>query len=288
MFLNNSKEDFEESPLIITSPHSGTIYPKFFLKNLDSKLNYCKSIEDMFVDKLIDNKKFKNKMAFHKAHLSRSVIDLNRKSSELDITKIKGNLNFNVVNSRYVKSGIGLIPSNTPLGELKHKKKITADEVSALIDKYYKPWHQELEKLIKMKLNKFGKVFILDCHSMPSIDISSKFKFDLPDIVLGNCKGNSCSNKNINFVKHLFSERKFSVGINSPYSGGFITQNYHNISRNIETLQIEIRRDLYMDELSFKKNYNFKKIKDNLFEIISSFNLKLIDDCDSKFMLAAQ
>ncbi len=288
MFLNKFKNDFAESPLIVTSPHSGKIYPQSFLQNLESDISYCKSIEDMFVDELIVNNKYIDNILFHKAHLSRAVIDLNRKHSEIDISKIKGKLDFEIENTRYVRSGIGLIPTNTPLGKLKYKKRVSAETISNLINDYYLPWHEELKKMIKYKLAKFGRVFILDCHSMPSIDISTKVSFNLKDIVLGNCKGISCSKENINFIKDLFTENKFSVELNNPYSGGFITQNYHDISQNIETLQIEIRRDLYMDELFFRKNYNFEKIKENLFEIISSFNLKLINDFNSKVMLAAQ
>lgn len=288
MFLNKFKNDFEESPLIITSPHSGTIYPQSFLENLESDISYCKSIEDMFVDELIENNEYIDSIVFHKAYLSRAVIDLNRKHSELDISQIKGKLNFETENTRYVRSGIGLIPTNTPLGKLKYKKILSSETIANLINEYYFPWHKELQKLIKYKLEKFGRAFILDCHSMPSIDIPSKVSLNLKDIVLGNCKGISCSKENINFVKDLFIENKFSVELNNPYSGGFITQNYHDISQNIETLQIEIRRDLYMDELSFRKNHNFEKIKENLFEIINSFNLKLINDYDSKVMLAAQ
>ena len=68
MFLNKFKNDFAESPLIVTSPHSGKIYPQSFLQNLESDISYCKSIEDMFVDELIVNNKYIDNILFHKAH----------------------------------------------------------------------------------------------------------------------------------------------------------------------------------------------------------------------------
>ena len=57
--------------------------------------------------------------------------------------------------------------------------------------------------------------------------------------------------------------------------------------KRIQSIMIEVRRDLYMDEVSYKKNRGFGKIKDVLTELITSLNKKIIEDiCPSKGIAA--
>ena len=285
--MNNDTNNPELSPLIVTSPHSGRFYPRFFLDNLDTDLDICKSIEDMFVDELIEDLKSLN-ISIHKAFISRSVLDLNRKLKELDLKLVDGELPFEVENSKYVKSGIGLIPINCPGGKIEFKNKIKNNEVSYLINEYYKPWHLHLNRMIQSRLERFGRAFILDCHSMPSKNFFENEDLSLPDFILGDCYGSSCNKNNINFLKDFLVNNNYSVDINYPYAGGYITKNYHNHKLNIETLQIEIRRDLYMNEINFEKNRGFSKIKDILTEMITHLNMLILSECNVQNVNAAQ
>ncbi len=273
MSMNNDTNNPELSPLIVTSPHSGRFYPRFFLDNLDTDLDICKSIEDMFVDELIEDLKSLN-ISIHKAFISRSVLDLNRKLKELDLKLVDGELPFEVENSKYVKSGIGLIPINCPGGKIEFKNKIKNNEVSYLINEYYKPWHLHLNRMIQSRLERFGRAFILDCHSMPS-DLSGNF--NTPDIVLGNCDNKSCDTKVLNFLKNEFEKKGYYVSLNHPYSGGFITQKYYNQKASTQTLQIEINKKLYLDEQKFIKNENFDNLKKDFLGIIEKFS-KVFDN----------
>ena len=79
----------------------------------------------------------------------------------------------------------------------------------------------------------------------------------------------------------------YSVAINEPYAGGYITRNYSNLDQNINTLQIEICRSLYMNENTFKKNSNFLNLKNNLNFIMQDI-LEYINDCRSNKNIAAE
>ena len=50
-----------------------------------------------------------------------------------------------------------------------------------------------------------------------------RFKKFIKDIVLGNCKGISCSKDNINFIKDLFTENKFSDSVENSHPRGYPT-----------------------------------------------------------------
>jgi len=97
------------------------------------------------------------------------------------------------------------------------------------------------------------------------------------DFVLGNNFGKSCDKSLINFIKEELSAMGYSVGCNYPYSGGFITSYYSNLEKKIDTLQIEVDRDLYMCSKSYKKTFGFNDLKKNLNSLlykVSDFSIK--------------
>lgn len=280
-------EKESNSPLILSSPHSGNYYPNFFINKIDVNIKTYRSIEDMFVSDLIQDLS-DDEFTKHVSKFSRAVIDLNRDKREVDPNNFTGKLNFDPIKSSYVKSGIGLIPLNSPKGQLKYKKNYKVEELMRLINEFYEPWHLALKEKIENKLNIFDGVFLIDCHSMPSRDFINDKDLFLPDFILGDCFGKTFDNRYVSHIESFLKDNHFSVSRNKPYSGGYITKNYFNVAKNIQTLQIEIRRDLYMDEVSYKKNRGFGKIKDVLTELITSLNKKIIEDiCPSK-RIAAQ
>src|SRR6266478_3274204 len=71
------------------------------------------------------------------------------------------------------------------------------------------------------------------------------------DVVPGDRDGQSCSPALSRLVGAHFAERGYSVAFNDPYKGGFITAHHGQPEKNIHAIQIELRRDLYMDENAF-------------------------------------
>jgi len=65
--------------------------------------------------------------------------------------------------------------------------------------------------------------------------------------------------------------------MNKPYAGGYITRHYGNPERQMHAIQIEIRRDLYMNELSKEflehKAQNIVSFLKSCTSALSSMNL---------------
>ena len=57
-------------------------------------------------------------------------------------------------------------------------------------------------------------------------------------------------------IINYFYDYNYSLSINDPYSGGFITKFYGKPMERVHVLQIEINRSLYMNEdtLEIKSN----------------------------------
>ena len=125
--------------------------------------------------------------------------------------------------------------------------------------------------------NIFGFCYHIDLHTMPSKALLN-FKKE-PDIVLGDNFGKSCSIELISYFQNVFQENGFTVEVNNPYAGGFITRNYGNPSKGVHTIQIEINRKIYMDEnkLSLKDMNIIQEIFAKIFN-----NLKLSDKIEAK------
>ncbi len=257
-----------DKPLIISSPHSGVLLDDNLLAKRNSDTYSFDSMQDMYVNELSYGL---NEFGFTvlQSNISRIVIDLNRDINEINPKMIKNlpsdiEINF----SDKVKGGIGLIAMKDASGNNIYDKKIDWLEVKSRIDNYYLPWHKALKNEINILLDKFKRVLIIDMHSMPSETIYSN---KLADFVIGNNFGKSSSEASIKILSNLIKSYGYSVSINNPYSGGFITKNYSSIDKNIQCIQLEIKKSLYMNEKDFYKNENFEKFSMNLKQIIYKF-----------------
>ena len=75
-----------------------------------------------------------------------------------------------------------------------------------------------------------------------------------------------------NYFKNIFIADGYSVEVNNPYAGGFITRNYGNPSLGVNTIQIEINRKLYMNEKNLTINKNIIKIQKSFYNIFNDFH----------------
>jgi N-formylglutamate amidohydrolase len=110
----------------------------------------------------------------------------------------------------------------------------------------------------------FGQCVLIDCHSMPSHLPVTGRPGRIADIVLGDAHGTSCAPHIIRFVERRLIDLGYRVRRNDPYAGGYITRHYGRPREHVHTLQIEVARDLYMDETRFERSAGFDEVRDNL------------------------
>ena len=265
-----------DNPILITVPHAGNIYPDLFIKNL--KINLCevRRIEDYQSNKILDQ--IDEQMAdIIIAQCSRAVVDLNRSRNAIDHSMFNQVFEHEPVSEKQmIKYGLGVFP-NKIFGKTILKSPLPFSYAIHMLEHYYDPFHKSLNKQIMYLNNTFGFCYHIDLHTMPSKALLN-FKKE-PDIVLGDNFGKSCSIGLINYFQNVFQENGFTVEVNNPYAGGFITRNYGNPSKGVHTIQIEINRKIYMDEnkLSLKDMNIIQEIFAKIFN-----NLKLSDKIAAK------
>ena len=73
------------------------------------------------------------------------------------------------------------------------------------------------------------------------------------------------------------SEKGYRVEFNRPYAGAFITLNYCQPRKNIYTLQLEINRSLYVNELNYEKNTHFQGVASDISSSLLELGKFLLD-----------
>jgi N-formylglutamate amidohydrolase len=235
-------------PLVLSSPHSGQIYPPDLLSQVRLPPDQLRCLEDGRVDRLFSCA-VELGAPLLRARFARAYVDPNREAFELDAELFEPPLP-SYVNGGSVKAraGLGTIPSRIG-GKAIYGQRLEIAEAERRLRLAYWPYHQALQSLLTCARSEFGAVLLLDCHSMPSFATNGAADSDGSiDFALGDRFGRSCSALIVERVEALLGHRGFRVARNRPYAGGHITARYGRPEAGVHALQLEVRRSLFMEE----------------------------------------
>ena len=112
---------------------------------------------------------------------------------------------------------------------------------------------------------------------MPSMICNIMNESKQLDFCICNLFDESCPSETSAFLRQKLEDLQYRAEYNRPYSGAYITFNYCQPRRKIYTLQLEINRQLYMNEKNYNKNHNFQHVSDNLCNVIKDLGDFLLD-----------
>jgi len=196
------------------------------------------------------------------ARWSRLVVDLNRSPTQ--------------------QSAKGVIPQVDYHGRFIYRSGCIPDENERKrrLKEYYWPFHKRLVEAFEETDSKA----LFDCHSLNGTgpEAAPDFGMKRKDIILGNngdrsgninpARGNiTCPVKTLQLMKEAFERAGYSVSVNDPYPGGFITNYYGKkfASAGKIVVQIEINQDLYMEHTP--KRLSPKKVEKVKIRVLQSF-----------------
>ena len=262
----------QQVPLVLASPHSGADYPAEFLAASRLDPLTLRRSEDSYVDEIFSGVPPLGAPLL-RARFPRAYLDPNREPFELDPSMFQDILPA-FVNSRSprVRVGLGTIARVVASGEEIYAHKLHFSEAVQRIDRLYRPYHRALRQLLAATRERFGCYMLLDCHSMPSSSgqtdrTSSRSRID---VVLGDCHGASCRPVIIETAHRLLRDKGYVVARNTPYAGGFTTAHYGKPKEGGHCLQIEISRDLYMNERSFERKPFFARLVEDMRDVATA------------------
>lgn len=272
------------APVIFASPHSGRIYPNSLLARAACDLITLRANEDAYLDSL-----FKTAINIGAPLLSarfpRCFVDVNRAPDELPPVWREEDEAPKPSTAR-AEAGFGVIPLMIAQNKPIYRTPLPRDVALERLHHLYNPYHAALQTLIDTSLARFGRAIVIDCHSMPGFAAMGARR---ADIVLGDRYGLSCQASTISIIERAFIQAAYKVMRNSPYAGGFVTTHYgrsaQDPQRAVETVQIEINRDLYLNPVTLKpKTGPFQILSRNLEDIIS----QIITGFEAQDLLAAE
>lgn len=226
-------------PLLLTSPHSGRHYPPALLAASRLSLLQLRRAEDAFVDALLDGIAGVPVLA---ATHARCWLDLNRRPDELDPAMFDGPLPVPAAMTERVLAGLGVIPRLAGHGLDIYGRALAASEAAARLAGLHAPWHERVAGILAAARSRHGAALLLDCHSMPSPTGPRP-----PQIVLGDCHGQSAHPAIVQAIEDHFRRAGWRVARNAPYAGGHTTHHHGQPGAGIHAVQIEIDRALYLD-----------------------------------------
>jgi len=246
------------SRFIFASPHSGRSYEAAFLSQSVLPLSLLRRSEDAYVDLLFEDAP-RLGASLIAADFPRAFVDPNRHGWEFDPAMFEGALPAEAgpASSR-AAAGLGVVPRLAADGRSIYAGRIAFAEALARIRRYYKPYHETLRREIEEVRALFGEAIVIDCHSMPSGSARGS------DIVLGDRFGASCGPGLTAHAEAAFARLGFSVVRNRPYAGGYTTEHYGAPESGVHVLQIEINRQLYLDEARVARSRQWGFLRDRL------------------------
>ena len=265
-------------PLILDSPHSGSDYPADF--DPLPPMRQVRQAEDLCVDRLFGVAPELGVPLF-KALFPRIYVDVNRARDDIDPATVAGALPFVPAPSAKARLGKGVVWMDAPpppaLAPL-YGSPLAAEIVTARLENYWAPYRTRLADLIAAIRQRHGRAYYIDCHSMQSV--STAMHEEGPgvrraDIVLGDRRGASCSPEFTATAAQLLDAEGFAVAINEPYQGADLVRAHGAPAEGVHALQIEVRRDLYMDEDALTLAESFGATRARLGRVVAALRARI-------------
>ena len=146
--------------------------------------------------------------------------------------------------------GMGVIYTRTSGGE-PLRAPPSPEELTLLIDRFYRPHHRRLSKAVEGALEEHGYALVIDCHGSPSQPLPC----DLdqaparPDVCIGTDPLHTPEWLRDAAVSAFeAADSDLSIGLNCPYSGALVPLEAWSQDSRVTAVMIEVNRRLYLDE----------------------------------------
>lgn len=264
-------------PLVCDSPHSGTAYPADYGHAVPRAL--LRRGEDTHVEALWEAVPAVGGTLLA-AHFPRTYIDCNRTEDDLDPELLDAPWPTPLDPGPKTRLGFGLVWRNIGAGQPIYDRPLTVAEVRNRIESYYRPYHAALAQAVEDTTRRFGAVWHLNLHSMPN-DAYERLKIVSPhplaDFVLGDRDGTTCEPGFVDLIERELRARGYTVARNDPYKGVQLIARIGQPALRRHSLQVEIRRPLYMDEATRERNAGFAQVQRDLAGVLESLSAYVKD-----------
>jgi N-formylglutamate deformylase len=252
-----------DTPVVVSVPHAG-VGTFGFEPALSPELD-VRCDADLYVDRLYRIGEAGAPPVHVASRLSRFVCDLNRDPDDVSPGAVPEHAAPRNVDGR------GFVWAVTTTGAPALSRPLSLEEWRARTA-LHAGYHDAIARALSRARARFGFAILVDGHSMPSRGRQGHKDpgRERADVVPGDRDGTSCSPVLSRHVGAHFQARGYRVEFNEPYKGGYITTHHGRPAENVHAIQIELRRDLYMDETAYTiSGPGFTRLRDTVAELLA-------------------
>ena len=248
-------------PLVLAFPHSGDVYPPHFGFRGDLSFAEIDFPADRYVDELFGTAARALGISTLRANFPRAYVDVNRHQHDIDPDMLADPDGwYGRLQPTARIDGSTLFWSRAK-GKPIYDRKLDLSEAKGRLATCFIPYHQALTRLVDETRRRFGTVCLLDCHSMTKFDSARRGGRVRPQIDIGTRHGECCDLAIATRLATSFERLGYEVGMNKRFSGGEVTLRYGWPEIDQHALQVELRRDLYMDEETRDRSGRFARMQ---------------------------
>jgi len=252
--------------VLVEVPHAGLRIPSELEGLVNAPIEARRRDADLYVDELFADSP-RVGATLLSAHLSRYIVDLNRGPEDIDGLTVANHPRSKRSRPR------GVVWRMSTLGKPVIAEPLSRDEFETRLSRYYWPYHRELDRQIQIQRERFGQAIVVAAHSMPSYGPSRRGGASerRADIVPGTRGMTSANRDYIDLVETHFRDAGLTVAHDTPYEGGWTTGHYGKPAINQHVIQIEINRDLYLDERTHeRKRATWPELQKTLISLVEA------------------
>ncbi len=119
-----------------------------------------------------------------------------------------------------------------------------------LMDRYYWPYARAFERLVEDRLERLGRVLIIDVHSFPVEPLPYELHADQarPELCIGTDRVHTPPA----LVEVTKAAWAGSIELDQPFSGCYVPERFYGTDDRVQALMLEIRRDVMADWVAWK------------------------------------
>lgn len=235
-------------PVLLSVPHSGRDYPDWLVALSGIGKPSLTTLEDPLVDRLVWRALQRGCGAVI-AQTPRAAVDCNRAEDDVDPSVVDGAKRGRV--SARARGGLGIVPARTPQHGYLWRRAITPGQLEERLAQAHRPYHEAIETLLTLLMDRFGCALLLDCHSMPPPPDG------VAPVVFGDCRGRTADGWITAQAVDICRRSGFEAGLNDPFAGGHVIDRHARPASGIHALQVEVDRRCYLDPRLHKPGKGF-------------------------------
>lgn len=249
-------------PILVEVPHAGIAVPDEVRGELLLDADGVRRDADLWVDRLYARAPALGATLVY-TEVSRFVVDLNRSPDDVDALSVEGHPRGKPLDAGGAPRG--LIWRVATDGTQALARPLTLERWRDRVARFHAPYHQALDAEVARLRERFGRLLVLSGHSMPSVGKATHADPGRrrADVVPGDRRGAACAPEITRCAVDHFTAAGLSVAPNDPYQGGDTTRRLGRPPERLHALQVELNRDLYMDEQRFvERDPGFARLTD--------------------------